>query len=288
MQCLAAKHVPEGDAWEYELKLDGYRTLAMKHGCRLTLFSRNKKTFNARFPGVVAALQNLPDESIIDGEIVAMDEFGRPSFNRLQNFSKSAEDITFYAFDVLVWKGENLQAQALDRRRDLLRTKVMPKLPAVRSTLKATPVTAQVVVNVTRTSCGGDVISVTGNSVINNTSGISGNLVFNYAGTGTMKIAGGTTAYYVVNAPNSAVTIHDGSDLYGAVIANSIDDSSGVNGAVKPTTRLAGEQVIGTIGWPFAQPTPDSRRFSDPFKRRMEMEAAFWSTSANFRRLTRA
>jgi hypothetical protein len=55
------------------------------------------------------------------------------------------------------------------------------------------------------------------------------NLLFNYAGTGTIKIAGGATAYYVVNAPNSAVTIRGGSDLYGAVVANSIDDSGGVN-----------------------------------------------------------
>ena len=97
------------------------------------------------------------------------------------------------------------------------------------STLKATPVTAQVVVNVTGTSCEGDVISITDNSVINNTSGIAGNLIFNYAGTGTMKLAGGSTSYFVVNAPNSAVTIHGGSDLYGAVVANSIDDIGGVN-----------------------------------------------------------
>jgi ATP-dependent DNA ligase len=52
-------------------------------------------------------------------------------FNRLQNFSKSAA-ITFYAFDVLMWKGEKLGAQPLDRRRDLLRDKGMPKLPAIR------------------------------------------------------------------------------------------------------------------------------------------------------------
>ncbi len=104
----------------------------MKRAGRPNLFSRNRKTFNARFPGIVAALQNLPDESIIDGEIVAMDESGRPSLNRLQNFAKIADAITFYAFDMLMWKGDNLQAQPLDRRRDLLRTKVMPKLPAIR------------------------------------------------------------------------------------------------------------------------------------------------------------
>jgi ATP-dependent DNA ligase len=100
----------------------------VKHGGRLTLFSRNKKIFNAGFPGVAAALANLPDESIIDGEIVAMDESGRRSFNRLQNFSKSADTITFCAFDVLMWKGENLQTQTLDKRRDLLPTKAMPRL----------------------------------------------------------------------------------------------------------------------------------------------------------------
>lgn len=131
MQCLAVEQLPEGSAWEHELKLDGYRTLAVKHDGRLTLYSRNKKVFNARFPSVVAALANLPDESIIDGEIVAMDETGRPSFNRLQNFSKAAEDITFYAFDLLIWKGEDLQAQRLDKRRALLRAEVMPDISAV-------------------------------------------------------------------------------------------------------------------------------------------------------------
>jgi len=97
----------------------------------VTLFSRNRKRFNGRFPALAAAFANLPDETIIDGEIVAIDESGRPSFSRLQNFSANAHAITFYAFDVPMWKGQDLRAQRLDKRRELLRTKVMPKLPAI-------------------------------------------------------------------------------------------------------------------------------------------------------------
>jgi len=131
MPCLAVGKLPEGEAWEYELKLDGYRALAVKHKGRVMLCSRNRKRFANRFPHIAAAFAKLPGETIIDGEIVAIDESGRPSFNRLGNFSANASSITFYAFDMPMWNGKDMRMQPLDKRRELLRAKAMPKLPTI-------------------------------------------------------------------------------------------------------------------------------------------------------------
>ena len=76
------------DATE-ELKLDGYRALAFKAAAKVQLRSRNDNDFSVRYPAVVEALAPLPDETVIDGEVVALDEFGRPSFNILQNYGSS-------------------------------------------------------------------------------------------------------------------------------------------------------------------------------------------------------
>jgi hypothetical protein len=116
----------EGPAWQYELKLDGYRALAFKTGGKLSLRSRNDKDFVVRYPSIAKALTKLPDETVIDGEIVAVDEDGKP-FEALQN-SASGADLRFSVFDLLVITGTDVRCEALTKRRDLLEKKVVPKL----------------------------------------------------------------------------------------------------------------------------------------------------------------
>ena len=95
--------LPEGSNWSYELKLDGYRALAVKTGGTVRLRSRNDNDFNRHYPGVVQALEALPDETVIDGEIVALDESGRPNFNLLQNHGPAKAPIRYYVFDCSCW-----------------------------------------------------------------------------------------------------------------------------------------------------------------------------------------
>jgi ATP-dependent DNA ligase len=126
MECLPGEHIPEGDLWSYELKLDGYRIEAVKTAGRVTLYSRRRTDLSNRFEYVASALANLPDETVIDGELVALDEQGKPNFNLLQN-SRSAESrIMLYAFDVLVRRGEDVMKQPLSKRREILATTVKP------------------------------------------------------------------------------------------------------------------------------------------------------------------
>ena len=70
----------------------------------------------------------MPDETVLDGEIVALDESGRPSFNVLQNYGSSDAPIFYYVFDLLVLAGRDVMTETRDKRRHLLDTKVLPRL----------------------------------------------------------------------------------------------------------------------------------------------------------------
>ncbi|HLJ90639.1 MAG TPA: non-homologous end-joining DNA ligase [Candidatus Angelobacter sp.] len=128
MLLLPTLELPEGPRWTYEPKLDGYRALAFKTAGNVHLRSRNDKSFNGKYPRVVQALSGLPDETVIDGEVVALDEMGRPSFNALQNFRSASDRIFYYVFDVPFLAGHDLTFESLEKRRELLRQRVLPTL----------------------------------------------------------------------------------------------------------------------------------------------------------------
>jgi DNA ligase D-like protein (predicted ligase) len=129
MLSLAVAKLPEGPEWTYELKFDGYRALGLKRDGRSQVLSRNGRDFTARFASIARALEALPDETVIDGEIVAYDANGRPSFNVLQNHLSDRPRLHLFAFDLVVLRGKDLTQLPLEKRRDLLRRKVMPRLP---------------------------------------------------------------------------------------------------------------------------------------------------------------
>jgi ATP-dependent DNA ligase len=118
--------LPEGLQWSYEVKLDGYRAMAVKSNGKVLLRSRHNKDFNAKYPAIVAALRTLPDETVVDGEVVALDPSGRPSFNLLQNAGSSRLVLVYYVFDVLILAGRNVMGEPLSKRRDLLRQEILP------------------------------------------------------------------------------------------------------------------------------------------------------------------
>ena len=109
------------EGWSFELKWDGYRSIAEVRKGKVRLFSRNGKLQNDRFPSVAEALHGVPEDAIFDGEIVAVDERGRSDFQKLQNYLRSGEGtIKYYVFDVLYARGRDLRSLPLRRRREIL------------------------------------------------------------------------------------------------------------------------------------------------------------------------
>jgi bifunctional non-homologous end joining protein LigD len=104
----------------YEIKLDGYRAEAVRTADGIILYSRNGNSLGKKFPYIVEALSDLPPDTIIDGELVALDESGHPTFNLLQNYTGTSQHIRYFVFDVIVLKGRDLKSLPLLERRKLL------------------------------------------------------------------------------------------------------------------------------------------------------------------------
>jgi bifunctional non-homologous end joining protein LigD len=121
MQCKPVARLPEGPEWLYELKLDGYRCEVVKNGDDVQLVSRNGKSLNARFPAIAEAFRTWPvHTAIVDGEVVMLDEQGRPSFQLLQNSATAHAPAYYFAFDLLQKDSASLVGEKLEQRRRLL------------------------------------------------------------------------------------------------------------------------------------------------------------------------
>ncbi len=131
MECLAVTKLSDGAQWLYEIKLDGYRAEAVRSEGAVILFSRSRKSFNKQFSLIVEALADLPENTVIDGEVVALDESGRPDFNLLQNFRSEASRIHYFVFDLLVYDGRDLTRLPLIERRDTMRSVLKFKSPRI-------------------------------------------------------------------------------------------------------------------------------------------------------------
>jgi bifunctional non-homologous end joining protein LigD len=119
---LTEKPPTAGD-WMYELKFDGIRAIAVKIDKKVSLLSRNENELAGRFPEIVEAIKNLPvRECVIDGEVVALDEEGRSSFQLLQSLELEGRKspLRFYVFDLLQLDGKSLLGLPLAQRKDLL------------------------------------------------------------------------------------------------------------------------------------------------------------------------
>jgi DNA ligase D-like protein (predicted ligase) len=122
MMATRASLLPRGDEWSYEVKWDGYRAQAVKNGTTVMLASRNLKNITRQYPDVARAAAALrAATAVVDGEIVALDRDGRPSFQALHHSTFDGLTLVFYAFDLLHLDGRDLVKRPLDERREALR-----------------------------------------------------------------------------------------------------------------------------------------------------------------------
>ena len=134
MLATLVDRVPQAAHWIYELKYDGIRALAVKTGAQIKLFSRNLKPLGEQFPEIIEDLGQVPGDSFqLDGEIVALDEQGRPRFQLLQprigrryrssgGPLKEEVPVYFYVFDLLECDGYDLRRATLRERKNVLQT----------------------------------------------------------------------------------------------------------------------------------------------------------------------
>lgn len=122
----------EKKGWLFEMKWDGYRTIAEIDSGAVHLYSRNGQSFDEKFAEVSRSLKKFPGNAVLDGEAVVVDKEGKPNFGWLQDYPKSKQgELIYYVFDILHYDGYNMRNLPLIERKELLK-KILPDLANVK------------------------------------------------------------------------------------------------------------------------------------------------------------
>lgn len=132
MLAISVKEPFDDPDWIFEIKLDGYRSLAEIKDGKVLLYSRNNISFNQRFADIKRAMEAIAVDAVLDGEIVVLDDKGRSSFQLLQNYQKTGQgNICYFLFDLIYLDGQDLRGLPLLRRKEMLR-EILPDLPNIK------------------------------------------------------------------------------------------------------------------------------------------------------------
>jgi bifunctional non-homologous end joining protein LigD len=118
--------------WLFEIKWDGYRTIAEIDNGRIRLYSRNGLSFTERYHRVAKTLEQIKHQVVLDGEVVVLDASGHSDFEALQNYRshRSTGQLAYFVFDLLNLDGHDLRGLPLIRRKAILQ-QILPTLPNV-------------------------------------------------------------------------------------------------------------------------------------------------------------
>ena len=142
MAALNTAKLPEGQQWLYEVKWDGYRALAYKERGTVRLLSRKGNDLTRDYPEVAEAVTGIRAKTaVLDGEIVALDDQGRPSFQMLQHRATLGKNrrVVYYAFDLLNLNGRDLRSLPLEERKNRLADVVQGSAVLLSATLEGPP-----------------------------------------------------------------------------------------------------------------------------------------------------
>lgn len=125
----------DSEDWLFEVKWDGFRAQASVSKGKVKLQSRNKLSFNQKFPSIVDELEKIQGEVIFDGEIVVVDSKGKSQFQLIQNYKDPIKEtnLCYYVFDILYKDGEDLRDLPLIKRKEILKKYLdQLSLPSIR------------------------------------------------------------------------------------------------------------------------------------------------------------